>query len=508
MEPRPLSPRWDRGLGLLLGLLALVALLVQAPRASAAVTPALWPLPLSVRMSPRQLQLAPGDFRIGHGPNSTAGSSCSLLQEAFRRYYGYIFGFYKSRHGHSTFQAGKQLQQLLVTIALESQCDSFPNVSSDESYTLLVQEPVALLKANRVWGALRGLETFSQLVYQDSFGAFTINESSITDSPRFPHRGILIDTARHYLPIKTILKTLGSYSLSHVYTPNDVRTVLEYARLWGIRVIPEFDSPGHTLSWGKGQENLLTPCFESRNQEQAVGPINPILNTTYMFLSAFFKEISTVFPDQFIHLGGDEVEFICWASNKKIQDFMKTKGFGQDFTKLEAFYIQKLLDIITALNKGSIVWQEVFENKVQLRPGTIVEVWQSTNYPGKLSDVTAAGFPVILSAPWYLDLISYGQDWKHYYEVEPLNFHGSEKQKQLIIGGEACLWGEYVDATNLSPRLWPRASAVGERLWSPKNVVDIDDAYKRLTRHRCRMVRRGISAQPLFTGYCSHENKM
>jgi hexosaminidase len=85
MEPRPLSPRWDRGLGLLLGLLALVALLVQAPRASAAVTPALWPLPLSVRMSPRQLQLAPGDFRIGHGPNSTAGSSCSLLQEAFRR---------------------------------------------------------------------------------------------------------------------------------------------------------------------------------------------------------------------------------------------------------------------------------------------------------------------------------------------------------------------------------------------------------------------------------------
>nr|XP_030859153.1 beta-hexosaminidase subunit beta isoform X1 [Gorilla gorilla gorilla] len=533
-------------LAAMLALLTQVALVVQvaeaarAPSVSAKPGPALWPLPLSVKMTPNLLHLAPENFYISHSPNSTAGPSCTLLEEAFRRYHGYIFGFYKWHHEPAEFQARTQLQQLLVSITLQSECDAFPNISSDESYTLLVKEPVAVLKANRVWGALRGLETFSQLVYQDSYGTFTINESTIIDSPRFSHRGILIDTSRHYLPVKIILKTLdamafnkfnvlhwhivddqsfpyqsitfpelsnkGSYSLSHVYTPNDVRMVIEYARLRGIRVLPEFDTPGHTLSWGKGQKDLLTPCYSRQNKLDSFGPINPTLNTTYSFLTTFFKEISEVFPDQFIHLGGDEVEFKCWESNPKIQDFMRQKGFGTDFKKLESFYIQKVLDIIATINKGSIVWQEVFDDKAKLAPGTIVEVWKDSAYPEELSRVTASGFPVILSAPWYLDLISYGQDWRKYYKVEPLDFGGTQEQKQLFIGGEACLWGEYVDATNLTPRLWPRASAVGERLWSSKDVRDMDDAYDRLTRHRCRMVERGIAAQPLYAGYCNHEN--
>nr|XP_012639105.1 beta-hexosaminidase subunit beta [Microcebus murinus] len=534
-----------RGLGLppLRALLALLlALGAQAPRASATPGPALWPLPLTVTLTPNQMRLSPENFYIQHGRDSTAGPSCSLLEEAFRRYYEYIFGVYTRPKGPSRFQGGAELQQLLVTIVLDSECDAFPNVSSDESYTLVVKEPVALLKANRVWGALRGLETFSQLIYQDSYGTFTINESNIIDSPRFPHRGILIDTSRHYLPLKTILKTLdamafnkfnvlhwhivddesfpyqsitfpelsnkGSYTPSHVYTSNDVHMVIEYARLRGIRVLPEFDTPGHTQSWGKGRKNLLTPCYNGQTQLDSFGPINPILNTTYSFLTTFFGEISKVFPDQFIHLGGDEVDFNCWESNPKIQNFMKDKGFGSDFRKLESFYIQKLLDIIATIKKGSIVWQEVFDDKVKLQPGTIVEVWKNNRYFDEISKITASGFPVIISAPWYLDLISYGQDWEKYYEVEPLNFAGSQEQKQLVLGGEACLWGEYVDSTNLTPRLWPRASAIGERLWSPQNVRDTGNAYRRLTMHRCRMLRRGIAAQPLFTGYCNEDDNM
>lgn len=528
-----------RAPGLLLALVALAALVAQAP---AQQRPALWPFPRSVNMSPQVLNIAEDKFLIVHGRNSTAGPSCWLLQEAFRRYYKYIFGFYKRHLHRARFQAGPQLKQLQVSITLEPQCDSFPNMSSDESYSLLVQEPVAFLKANRVWGALRGLETFSQLVYEDSYGALIINESTIIDFPRFAHRGILIDTSRHYLPLKTILKTLdamafnkfnvlhwhivddqsfpyqsiafpqlsdkGSYSLSHVYTPSDVHTVLEYAHFRGIRVIPEFDTPGHTQSWGKGQKGLLTPCYSQRKQTPRVGPINPTLNETYRFLTTFFKEISSVFPDQFIHLGGDEVDFECWASNPNIQNFMKKKGFGKDFTRLESFYIKKILDIVTSLKKGSIVWQEVFDDNVELQPGTVVEVWKSENYLEELKQVTSSGFPAILSAPWYLDVISYGQDWRAYYTVEPLNFEGSEEEKQLVIGGEACLWGEFVDATNLIPRLWPRASAVGERLWSPQSVTDLQDAYNRLVIHRCRMVSRGIAAQPLFTGHCSLEYRM
>ncbi|XP_040842104.1 beta-hexosaminidase subunit beta [Ochotona curzoniae] len=518
----------------------LLLLLLLAPGAQAFMAnPILWPQPRISQIFSNVLYLDSGNFYIGHGPNSTANSSCSLLQEAFRRYYDYIFGAYKWHHRPVKLMAGTQLQQLQVTVVLNSACDSYPTLASDESYSLIVKGPVAVLKAHQIWGALRGLETFSQLVYQDSYGTFTVNESIITDSPRFQHRGILIDSSRHYLPVKVILKTLdamafnkfnvlhwhivddqsfpyqsvtfphlsekGSYSFSHVYTPNDVWMVIEYARLRGIRVIPEFDTPGHTLSWGKGQNNLLTPCFGDYREAHSFGPINPTLNTTYSFLTTFFKEISTVFPDQFIHLGGDEVDHRCWASNPSIQKFMKQKGFASDYSKLESFYMQNLLNIVSSVRKKSIVWQEVYDDGAKLPPDTVVEVWKGEFYRTELSQITNSGLPVILSAPWYLDLISYGQDWENYYQVDPLDFTGTKKQKDLVIGGEACLWGEYVDATNLTPRLWPRASAVAERLWSPAEVKDRRDAYNRLTRHRCRMVRRGIAAQPLFTGSCEHE---
>ncbi|XP_029797072.1 beta-hexosaminidase subunit beta [Suricata suricatta] len=334
-------------------------------------------MPLSVKTSPRQLQLSRDNFSIAHGPSSTAGPTCSLLQEAFRRYHEYIFGFDTRQPRPAKSHSVVGLQQLVVTVVLDSECDLFPNITSDESYTLLVKEPVAFLKANRVWGVLRGLETFSQLIYQDSYGTFTVNESDIIDSPRFPHRGILIDTARHFLSVKTILKTLvGDY----------------YLFIYLIYIL--------------FQRCVLLWCY--------------------------------------------------------------------------------------------LTW---------LLPGTVVQVWKNPAYREELRAVTAAGFPVILSAPWYLDWISYGQDWRNYYNVDPLNFEGSQEQKKLVIGGEACLWGEFVDATNLTPRLWPRASAIGERLWSPEDIKGIEKAYNRLTVHRCRMVRRGIAAEPLFTGYCNHEYK-
>ncbi|NXH27263.1 HEXB hexosaminidase, partial [Myiagra hebetior] len=442
------------------------------------------------------------------------------------RYYEYMFGHsWRRTWGRRPLaaRAEPELFQLQVVIeAGDPGCDRHPHLASSEAYHLTVTEPVAVLKAYEVWGALRGLETFSQLVHEDDYGSFLVNESEINDFPRFAHRGVLLDTSRHYLPLKSILTNLdamafnkfnvlhwhivddqsfpyqsiyfpelsdkGAYSSNLIYTPTDVRLVIEYARLRGIRVIPEFDTPGHTQSWGKGQKDLLTPCYNGGQLTGSFGPVNPVWNTTYDFMTKFFKEISSVFPDEFIHLGGDEVDFSCWKSNPEVKEFMKKQRFGTDYAKLESYYVQNIVDIVSSYNKGQMVWQEVFDHKAQLKPDTVVQVWKASNYAHELSSVTGAGFTTVLSAPWYLDYISYGQDWKKYYSVEPLNFPGSEKQKKLVIGGEACLWGEFVDATNLTPRLWPRASAVGERLWSSSNVTNLEDAYKRLTNHRCRML--------------------
>uniref|UniRef100_A0A8B9L2E3 Beta-hexosaminidase n=1 Tax=Astyanax mexicanus TaxID=7994 RepID=A0A8B9L2E3_ASTMX len=486
---------------------------------------ALWPLPQKIQISGAAFQLSSAGFQITHAKGSTAGPSCSLLQNAFRRYFDYIFGNARKQGKNQQKVFDSELQELQVLLtAKDPECDGYPNLKTDESceFPLPVFLNPILLHVFFMTLLVLGLETFSQLVYEDDYGAHKINKTSISDFPRFAHRGILLDTSRHYLPLKAILTNLEAMAMNkfnvfhwhivddnsfpflsrtfpdlsqrgafhpytHVYTPSDVKMVIEFARMRGIRVVAEFDTPGHTQSWGKGQPDLLTPCFSGSSPTGTFGPVNPILNSTYDFMTRFFKEVSTVFPDAYIHLGGDEVDFSCWKSNPDIQKFMDQQGFGQDYKKLESYYIQRLLDIVNATNKGYMVWQEVFDNGVKLKGDTVVEVWMNNNVDGELQKVTGSGFTTILSAPWYLDYVSYGQDWQKYYKVEPLSFQGTAEQKKLVIGGEACLWGEYVDGTNLTPRLWPRASAVGERLWSDENVKDINSAYNRLAKHRCRM---------------------
>lgn len=504
----------------------------------------LWPLPQKVQMSKVSFRLSSTGFSFVDARESSAGASCNLLQNAYRRYYGYMFDSVRVR-GRRNEPRSSDIPELQVVITSpDSDCDGYPSVTSDESYELSVDQPFAVLKAPKVWGALRGLETFSQLVYEDEYGVKSINQTVISDSPRFAHRGVLLDTSRHFLSIKVILANLEAMAMNkfnvfhwhivddpsfpylsrtfpqlsqqgayhpytHVYTPADVKMIIEFARLRGIRVVPEFDTPGHTQSWGKGQKDLLTPCYSGASPSGTFGPVNPILNSTYEFMSQFFKEVSHVFSDAYVHLGGDEVDFSCWKSNPDITKFMDEYGFGRDYSKLESFYIQRLLDIVTTTKKGYIIWQEVFDNGVKLKADTLIHVWKGNQqqYQAEMTRVTSSGYQVLLSTPWYLNRISYGQDWQAIYKADPQDFHGTDEQKKLVIGGEACLWGEFVDATNLTPRLWPRASAVAERLWSAKDVTDINDAYSRLAKHRCRMVERGIPAEPLYTSYCPHEYK-
>uniref|UniRef100_A0A452TTX2 Beta-hexosaminidase subunit alpha n=1 Tax=Ursus maritimus TaxID=29073 RepID=A0A452TTX2_URSMA len=431
---------------------------------------------------------------------------CSVLDEAFQRYRDLLFS---SRSWQPPEPARKQHapeKSSLVILVGTPGCNELPSLESGENYTLTINDDHCFLLSETVWGALRGLETFSQLVWRSPEGAFFINKTEIEDFPRFPHRGLLLDTSRHYLPLTSILDTLdvmaynkfnvfhwhlvddssfpydsftfpeltrkGSYDpATHIYTAQDVKEVIEYARLRGIRVLAEFDTPGHTLSWGPGVPGLLTPCYSGSHPTGTFGPVNPILNTTYEFMSAFFLEVSSVFPDFYLHLGGDEVDFTCWKSNPDIQAFMKKQGFGNDFKQLESFYIQTLLSIVSAYDKGYVVWQEVFDNKVKVRPDTIIQVWREetpVHYTKEMELITRAGFRALLSAPWYLNHITYGPDWSEIYMVEPLDFKGESGELCLRTRGGWAGW-----------------------LISPCFFVS-----------SCR---RGVQAQPLNVGYCEQE---
>lgn len=166
--------------------------------------------------------------------------------------------------------------------------------------------------------------------------------------------------------------TKGAYHETMIYSQKDVANIIEFSRLRGIRVLVEFDTPGHTASWGASHPELLTECGGPYRGK--LGPINPIIDSNYDFIYNLFEEVFEVFPDKYFHLGGDEVGFECWETNQEIIDYMKTFNMTS-FPHLEEFYIQKLIDKVSSLNVNSIVWQEVYTNGVRLPKGTVVHVW-------------------------------------------------------------------------------------------------------------------------------------
>uniref|UniRef100_A0A8C1YKS3 Beta-hexosaminidase n=1 Tax=Cyprinus carpio TaxID=7962 RepID=A0A8C1YKS3_CYPCA len=500
-----------------------------------------WPLPQQLHQSADRGCLSPQRFSFTYGRDSAAQTGCSVLDAAFKRYFSIIFPDFTKGSGLLQY-VWSEPQPFVVSVSVKTRgCDGYPDEDSDESYNLSVSEGQAVLRSVTVWGALRGLESFSQLVYQDDYGSYFINKTEIVDFPRFAFRGLLLDTSRHYLPLHAILKTLDAMAYSkfnvfhwhivddpsfpyqsrtfpdlsnkgafhpftHIYTQSDVMRVIEHARMRGIRVVPEFDSPGHTQSWGKGQPGLLTPCYKGGVPSGSFGPIDPTIDTTYKFMESLLKEVKFVFPDSYVHLGGDEVSFACWQSNPNVRKFMEKMGFGKDFTKLESFYMESIMNMTAALNRTSIVWQDVFDYHERPRSKYVVEVWKQGCYLCEMRRVTKAGLKVILATPFYLDLPIPTHSWARYYIVRPLDFRGTEEQKKLVIGGEVAMWGEYVDATNLTPRLWPRACAAAERLWSnEEKTLNADLAFPRLEEFRCELLRRGIQAEPLFVGHCKHE---
>ena len=183
---------------------------------------------------------------------------------------------------------------------------------------------------------------------------------------------------------------------------------------------------------------------------------------------------------------------------------MKSMNFSE-FNELEELYMQKLVNIIYSLpgNNSCLVWQEVFDNKVELSRNTIVHVWKGENASEEIANVTAKGYRAVTSACWYLNYISYGIDWHEYYHCDPQDFNGTLAEKKLVLGGGPAMWGEYVDSTNLISRLWPRASAPAERLWSSAELNNTAEAAPRLEEHRCRLLGRGFKVEPINgPGYC------
>ncbi|XP_064616416.1 beta-hexosaminidase subunit beta-like isoform X2 [Liolophura sinensis] len=459
-----------------------------------------WPLPLQWRHSPLLLTINPSNF-----PMVTDLESCDVIDKALHRYRGLLF-----QNPNVTEDKNLPVLPKLRVHISSRVCGLYPKQDTDEQYELDIHsENGVTVTAREVWGALRGLETFSQLVYtSNNVEAMSYNKLNVF------HWHIVDDQSFPYVSKKfPELSNKGAYSPHHVYTQADVAKVIEFARLRGIRVIPEFDTPGHTQSWGKAYPELLTPCWVDNQPFRDLYGLegharsenmDPTKNQTFEFMRDFFSEIIEVFKDEYIDLGMDEAHYYCWQSSPNISQFMADRGYEPDeYYKLEEYYDTKVINIVRSLGAKVFIYQDPIEHGAKVDKNTIVRVWKGK---GQWQDyaytITDLGYNVTITSCYYLNYISYGEDWRKYYLCDPQQFNGTQKQKDRILGGEASIWTEYVDETNLLSRLWPRGSAVAERLWSDADVNDTDSAAFRLDEHRCRMRRRGIPAQPVLPGNC------
>ncbi len=183
--------------------------------------------------------------------------------------------------------------------------------------------------------------------------------------------------------------------------------------------------------------------------------------------------MSSLFPDAYIHIGGDENEGKQWDKNPKIQAFMKDKGIKNNHA-LQAYFNQRLLKILQKHGKKMIGWEEVLQP--ELPRDVVIQSWRG---PASLADAAKKGYDGILSAGYYIDLIFPASD---HYRADPIPADSTltPEEAKHVLGGEATMWGEWVTPETIDSRIWPRTAAIAERLWSPRTVTDVDDMYRRL----------------------------
>jgi hexosaminidase len=391
------------------------------------------------------------------------------------------------------------------------QCDhaSAPvqELGEDESYHLEITSLGAHLSAPNPLGVLRGLATFRQLIVYTPQG-LVAPAVNIHDQPRFPWRGLHLDVSRHWMPIEVVkrnldamaavklnvfhwhltddqgfrveskrfpkLQQLGSDGL--YYTQEQVRDVIAYARDRGIRIVPEFDVPGHTTSWLVGYPQLASapgPYRIERNWGGFDPTMDPTRESTYQFLDAFIGEMATLFPDRFFHIGGDEVNGKQWKSSARIRAFMRKLRL-KNTEELQAYFNRRLQKVVAKYGKRMEGWDEILDP--DLPKDIVIQSWRGQR---SLAESARHGFSGILSAGYYLDHM---EPASTLYAVDPLDHDAatlSDEEKAHILGGEVAMWGEFVSPENVDSRIWPRAAAVAERLWSPQEVKDVPSMYRR-----------------------------
>ncbi|KAF9786572.1 hypothetical protein SFRURICE_016295 [Spodoptera frugiperda] len=426
--------------------------------------------------------------------------------------------------------------------------DKSLTLNTNEEYMLDVQHNTkdaqisVRITAETVYGARHALETFTQLVASSKpefaddkiCSLLLVSGAKVRDRPAYRYRGLLIDSSRHFIPMENLKKTLdgmaankmnvfhwhvtdshsfplestrvpqftryGAYSSEEIYSAEEVRELIHYAQVRGIRVVIEIDSPAHAGNgWQWGPEYGLGHLAVCVNQwpwrgicvEPPCGQLNP---------------------------ANPEVYIECWNRTEEITNYMKTKNYdpaSDGFLKLWAEFHEKALAAWDGVMEAAgtpkqpvMIWssdltQPQWINTHLDKERYIVEVWEPVGSP-LLHKLLRMGYQTV-SVPkdiWYLDHGFWGatkfSNWRKMYA------HMLPRDDNML-GGEVAMWTEYLDEQALDTRVWPRAAAVAERLWSDP-TADVLSAEARMQRQRTRLIKRGLRADAISPAWCSQHD--
>jgi hexosaminidase len=477
----------------------------------------LMPMPSSVQLGTGQL-LINQSFSV-----AISGYRDGTLERGSQRFMTEL----SRETGMRLYASGAKDITATLVIQAEHGSEAAEKLGEGESYELRISESGARLTAANPLGILHGLQTFLQLIQTGPDG-FSVPIGTIKDQPRFAWRGLLIDVGRHYIPVDVLERNLDGmaavkmnvlhlhlsdnegfrveskkYPKLHemgsdgqYYTQAEIKSLVSYARDRGIRVMPEFDIPAHSRSWFVGYPELASTPGTYKIEPGGVDTVmDPTQERTYKFLDKFVEEMGKLFPDVYFHIGGDEVNGKPWDDNPKIQAFMHSHGMKNN-QDLQAYFNQRLLKILSKHHKIMVGWDEIL--RPDLPKNIFVQSWRGQE---SLAAAAKQGFSGMLSFGYYLDLM-----WpaSRHYAVDPMSGAAatlSPEEKNRILGGEACMWGEWISPENIDSRIWPRTAAIAERLWSPQEVQDVNSMYTRLDEVSWRLEWLGLTHR-------SHETRM
>jgi len=531
---------------------------------TATPTIAVWPVPRQYSTGSTPLRLSPS-FSISHSAINHAPQDLIAAVARTSQYLrtDKLQALVPDRGASSAqvIRSAKSLSSLILSLSSPGNPRSISEEamvdieSRVEGYTLTIPADgsAASLKANSTLGLFRGLTTFGQLWYDLQGTTYTLAAPfNIVDSPAYPYRGFLLDTARNYFPVADIKRTLdamswvkintfhwhvvdsqsfplvipgftelsksGAYSASQVYTPNDVKDIVQYAAARGIDVMVEIDTPGHTSIIGRAHPDHIA-CFEATPwsqfaNEPPAGQLRLASAATTNFTTSLLKAAASMFPSKLFSTGGDELNANCYTKDNATQADLA----AQKKTLEQALdtFMQATHAGLRELGKRAVVWEEmVLDHPVTLANDTIALVWISSQHA---ASVAQKGRKLIHAASdyFYLDCGGGGwvgqnvlgnswcdpfKTWQKSYSFNP-TANLTAEQSKLVLGGQHLLWTEQSSPADLDAKTWPRAASSAEVFWSGPGG-DVGKALPRLHDLAFRFQQRGIKTVALQPLYCA-----